>query len=66
MRDNKTILCGCSDGLFIFYNMNTGQYKTTENNHNKDITDLLVIDDNTFLSCSCDNTIKVWTYKLNN
>ena len=62
LKDNQTILCGCDDGLFCFYDMNTGQYQTTENNHNKDITDLLLIDDNTFLSCSWDSTIKVWKY----
>ena len=60
LRDNKTILCGCSYG-FCFYDMNTEQYKITKNNHNA-ITDLLFKDDNTFLSCSDDKTIKVWRY----
>ena len=62
LRDNKTILCGCKYGIFCFYDMNTEQYKITKNNHNHDITDLLLIDDNTFLSCSSDYTIKVWKY----
>ena len=62
LRDNKTILCGCDNGLFCFYNMNTGEHKTTMNNHNKSISDLLRIDDNTFLSCSFDGTIKIWNY----
>ena len=62
LRDNNTILCGCNKGIFCFYDMNTKQYKITKNNHNDDITDLLLIDDNTFLSCSRDNTIKVWKY----
>ena len=62
LRDNKTILCGCDNGIFCFYDMNTKQYKITKNNHNDAITDLLLIDDNTFLSCSWDNTIKVWRY----
>ena len=61
-RDNKTILCGCKYGIFCFYDMNTEQYKITNDNHHRDITDLLLIDDNTFLSCSWDNTIKVWKY----
>ena len=61
LRDNKTILCGCY-GIFCFYDMNTEQYKITQNNHHKAITDILLIDDNTFLSCSYDNTIKVWRY----
>ena len=62
LRDNKTILCGCSYGIFCFYDMNTKQYKITKNNHDRAITDLLLIDDNTFLSCSTDTTIKVWRY----
>ena len=62
LRDNKTILCGCDNGIFCFYDMKTEQYKITKNNHHKDINDLLLIDDNTFLSCSTDITIKVWRY----
>ena len=63
MRDNKNILCGCNKGKFCFYDMKTEQCKITNNNHDDVlITDLLVIDDNTFLSCSWDKTIKVWKY----
>ena len=62
LRDNKTILCGCYNGIFCLYDMNTKQYKITKNNHNHHISDLLLIDDNTFLSCSMDDTIKVWRY----
>ena len=63
LRDNKTILCGCEfDGIFCYYDMKTEQYKITKNNHDNAITDLLLIDDNTFLSCSKDNTIKLWRY----
>ena len=62
LRDNKTILCGCYNGIFCFYDMNTEQYKITKNNHKGSISDLFLIDDNTFLSCSYDNTIKVWKY----
>ena len=62
LRENKTILCGCNKGIFCFYDMNTKQYKITKNNHNRAIYDILLIDDNTFLSCSEDTTIKVWKY----
>ena len=62
LRDNKTILCGCNNGIFCFYDMNTEQYKITYDNHHAAISDLLLIDDNTFLSCSDDKTIKVWRY----
>ena len=62
LRDNKTILCGCYDGILCFYKMKTQEYKITRNNHKSNIYDLLLIDDNTFLSCSGDETIKVWKY----
>ena len=62
LRDNTTILCGCNKGIFCFYDMKTEQYITTKTNHNVFITDLLLINDNTFLSCSWDETIKVWKY----
>ena len=62
LRDNKTILCGCRYGIFCFYDMNTEQYKITYDNHHSVINALLLIDDNTFLSCSTDTTIKVWRY----
>ena len=62
LRNNKTILCGCENGILLFYDMNTKKYKTTNNNHKGIIYDLLLIDDNTFLSCSRDKTIKVWNY----
>ena len=62
LRDNNTILCGCNKGIFCFYDMKTEQYKITKNNHHRAINDLLFKDDNTFLSCSEDSTIKVWRY----
>ena len=63
LRDNKTILCGCGcdNGIFCFYDMNTEHYKITNDNHQRTINALLLIDDNTFL-CSTDKTIKVWRY----
>ena len=42
--------------------MKKDEYKITKNNHDDYISDLLMIDDNTFLSCSDDKTIKVWKY----
>ena len=42
--------------------MNTEQYTITNDNHDDNINDLLMLDNNTFLSCSNDNTIQVWKY----
>ena len=60
LGDNRNIVCGCENGNFCFYDMNTGEYKITRYNHNSIISDLLLIDDSTFISCSQDKTIKVW------
>ena len=62
LRDNKTILCGCGKGIYCFYDMNTEEYKTIKKNYNNTIKALLMIDDDTFLSCTDDNTIKIWKY----
>ena len=62
LRDNKAILCGCDKRILCFYDIKTEQYKITRNNHDDTINDLLLIDDNTFLSCSYDYTIKGWRY----
>ena len=61
LRDGN-IICGCDDNNFCFNDMETEEYKITNNNHKDYISDLLLIDDNTFLSCSNDRTIKVWKY----
>ena len=62
LRDNKTILCGCDKGIFCFYDMKTEEYTITKKNHKGLINDLLLININTFLSCSFDKTIRIWKY----
>ena len=62
LRDNKTILCGCSNGIIGVYDMKTEEYKITKNNYKSEITDLLLIDKNHFMSSFNDSTIKVWKY----
>ena len=62
LKDNKTIIFGCYYGSFFFYDMNTEEYKISNEHHDDGINDLLMIDDNTFLFCSDDKTIKVWKY----
>ena len=47
LRDNKTILFCCGNGIFGYYDMTTKEYMTTKNNTN--IMDLsLIIDDDFF------------------
>ena len=62
LKDDKTILCGCDDGKFCFYDMNMGKYNTPRLYHDRNVYDFLAIDDNKFLSCSWDKTIQLWEY----
>ena len=48
LRDGNTIICGCNDNNFCFYDMNTKKYKIIDNRHKDYISDLLFIDNNTF------------------
>ena len=62
LRDNKTILCGCDKGKFGLYDMYTKTFTITNKSHNSTINDILTIDEETFLTCSNDKSIKVWKY----
>ena len=62
LRDNNTILCGCESGQLCYYDLITEKYSISKNNHQKDIADLLVINNKSFLSCSFDSEIKLWNY----
>ena len=42
--------------------MKTKQYTILKGNNKNIINDLVLIDENTFLSCSWDKTIDVWRY----
>ena len=43
--------------------MKTEEYKITKNNYKGEITDLLLIDNNYYISSFNDNTIKIWKYE---
>ena len=62
LRDSHTILCGCDKGQMCVYDMNIKVYSIKDTSHNQTINDLAIIDDNTIITCSSDNTIKVWKY----
>ena len=59
--DNSTIICGCKEGIMISYNIQTQHYKIIKKIHDKFVSDLLLLDNNTFLS-SFDKTIILWNY----
>ena len=62
LRDNNTILCGCESGQLCYYDLITGKYSISKNNHQKLIADLLLVNNKSFLSCSFDSEIKLWNY----
>ena len=64
LRDNKTILCGCSKEEFCFYDIESRKYIKTykKGYHTDSVNDLVKRDDETFASCSRDKTIKIWKY----
>ena len=61
LRDNNTILCGCSEGILCSYDIETEQYEQYIATVQKFTIVLLLIDKNTFLSCS-EEKILVWKY----
>ena len=61
LRDNKTIICGCDEGVFCYYDMETQKY-IKEKKHDDHVVDILEIDNTTFISCADDMTIKIWKY----
>lgn len=56
------ILCGCGSGKMIIFNDKTKKYSIETTKHTDGISDLLKVDENTFVSCSLDTTIKIWKY----
>ena len=65
LRDNKTILCGNLIGRFCYYDINTKQYRITKDNKIficAYLTNLVKIDDNTFISSCQNKRIDVWNY----
>ena len=59
----KEILCGCGEGTFCVYNLSKGSYEMIQSEHTDSINNIIKLDDNTIVSCSSDNTLKVWKYK---
>ena len=69
LRDNNTLLCGfgCDSSFdraaFIFCDVKGRTTKKIDSNiHNQGVLDLVAIDEETFVSCSNEDEIKVWKY----
>ena len=58
----KIILCGCGSGKILIFKNKTKKYSIETTKHTDGISDLLKVDENTFVSCSLDTTIKVWKF----
>ena len=60
--NNDHIFCGCGNGKYCLIDTKKMQYTIQESTHKEGFTDLLKVDNYTFLSSSYDNTIKIWKY----
>ena len=58
----KIILCGCGSGKILIFKNKTKKYSIETTKHTDGISDLLKVDENTFVSCFLDTTIKVWKF----
>ena len=61
LRDNKTILCGCSGGIFAFYDTKEKTMNLIKSSVNESIDDVKVVSDNTIVSMSSEG-IFIWKY----
>ena len=60
VKKGNKLICGSHNGFIYIIDINTKTYDTIGKVHSYAINDLLLIDNNTLLSCSADSTIKVW------
>ena len=60
--NEEIFLCGCEKGKFLIYNINTKEYILNKSSHYKDITCLLHLGNNIFISSSRENFVKLWKY----
>ena len=61
LRDNKTILCGCSGGIFALYDTKEKTMNLIKSSVNESIDDVKVVSDNTIVSMSSEG-IFIWKY----
>ena len=58
--DNDIVICGCQGGKMLQYDIQSKNILIIPSSHTSFINDILIINKNTFLTCSTDNTIKEW------
>ena len=57
-------IISCGNGKkIIIYDINFNIIQTIENAHSDDIVDINILDENNFISCSLDKSIKIWIKK---
>ena len=63
MLNDGNILCGCWDALMNVYNIKFNTFAIGDIRiHKGIISNLLKINENQFISCSGNKTIRVWEY----
>lgn len=56
----KTVFCTYPDGSIYAWNMKSGELIYTFKGHDDRITDILMINNSTFATCSYDQTVVIW------
>ena len=65
VKKGNKLICGSQTGFIYIIDIKTEKYDIIGKVHSYAINDLLLINDNTLLSCSADSTIKVWQQIFN-
>ena len=56
----KTVFCTYPDGSIYAWNMKEGELLYTFKGHDEKITDIIMVNDSTFATCSYDCTVVIW------
>lgn len=61
LRDGKSVLCGCSYGYLMLFDIETKKYDIFKTEHTK-IVDMINVNNYVIATCAEDKTIKLWKY----
>lgn len=61
LRDGKSVLCGCSYGNLMLFDIETKKYDIFKTEHTK-IVDMINVNNYVIATCAEDKTIKLWKY----
>ena len=63
MKLNEDVmLYGCYNGKYVKYDLNSKKYEINNDMHTGNVSDMIKLTNESFVTCSFDNCIKVWKY----